>query len=127
MDWRKQLDMVIRASGKDGAIMILPDRSRVASPTGASAVNRELPPAMQVETYESEVQISVRWNMVFTWQAPIMLMSYSVAFFLSGLTIFVLTPLYDGRAFDGESRVSVPFDLVFMQNDFTAILIPSSK
>lgn len=119
--------MVIHESGKDGAIMGLPERLRAASPTGASAVNREGPPTLQAEPYESEVRVSVRWNMVFTWQAPIMLMSYSVAFFLSGLTIFVLTPLYDGRAFDGESRVSVPFDLVLMQNDFTAILIPSSK
>ncbi|KAK8138124.1 hypothetical protein PG984_001504 [Apiospora sp. TS-2023a] len=36
----------------------------------------------------------VRWNMVFTWQAPIMLLSYSVVSFLVGVTVYVCTPLY---------------------------------
>lgn len=35
-----------------------------------------------------------------------MLMAYSVLFFLLGLSIYVLTPLYDGREFDGEARAS---------------------
>ena len=34
-----------------------------------------------------------RWKMVFIWQCPIMFMSYSVCFFLIGLTLFVCTPL----------------------------------
>ncbi|KAK8088568.1 hypothetical protein PG997_003529 [Apiospora hydei] len=36
----------------------------------------------------------VRWNMVFTWQAPMMLLSYSIVAFLTGVTVYVCTPLY---------------------------------
>ncbi|KAK6843009.1 hypothetical protein PG987_003869 [Apiospora arundinis] len=36
----------------------------------------------------------VRWNMVFTWQAPMMLLAYSVGAFLVGVTVYVCTPLY---------------------------------
>lgn len=84
--------------------------SRPVAPTmGIPGANREFPTTARVETEELRSQVKVRWNMVFTWQAPIMLMSYSVVFFLLGLTIFVITPLYDGRNFDGESRVSGHF------------------
>lgn len=103
--------MVIHESGKDGVNLGMPDLLRAASSTGTSAVNRELRPTIWVETDEPQVRVSVRWNMVFTWQAPVMLMSYSVVFFLMGLTIYVLTPLYDGREFDGESQVSAAVPL----------------
>ncbi|KAI1159333.1 hypothetical protein F5B18DRAFT_655767 [Nemania serpens] len=36
----------------------------------------------------------IRWNMVFTWQAPIMLLSYGVVAFLVGITVYIVTPLY---------------------------------
>ncbi|KAK8873362.1 hypothetical protein PGQ11_003876 [Apiospora arundinis] len=39
-------------------------------------------------------QALVRWNMIFTWQAPMMLLAYSVVAFLVGLTVYVCTPLY---------------------------------
>jgi hypothetical protein len=35
----------------------------------------------------------VRRKMLFTWQAPLMFMSYSVCTFLAGLTLLVCTPL----------------------------------
>lgn len=119
MDWKKQLAMVIREAGKDGMSHELRSLSRSVTPTaGFPEANREVEIMAQVEA-EVEVQleahletggvwtrIDVRWNMVFVWQAPIMLMSYSVLFFLLGLSIFVLTPLYDGRDFDGDARVS---------------------
>lgn len=54
------------------------------------------------------VRAEVRWNMVFTWQAPMMLLSYSLIGFLMGLTICVLTPLYDGRDFDDACKVYIP-------------------
>lgn len=54
------------------------------------------------------VRAEVRWNMVFTWQAPMMLLSYSLIGFLMGLTICVLTPLYDGRDFDDACKVHTP-------------------
>lgn len=112
MDWKKQLAMVIHEKGKPDASHRLRSLSRPVTPmTGIPGANRELPTMARVETEEPRTQVKVRWNMVFTWQAPIMLMSYSVVFFLLGLTIFVITPLYDGRNFDGESRVSVNFQL----------------
>lgn len=44
--------------------------------------------------------------MVFTWQAPMMLMAYAVIFFLAGLTVYVCTPLFKGEAttFGGKVR-----------------------
>jgi hypothetical protein len=39
-----------------------------------------------------------RVKMIFTWQAPLMFMSYSVCGFLIGLTVLVCTPLIrEGR------------------------------
>ena len=54
--------------------------------------------------------VGIRWHMVFTWQAPMMLMAYSVVAFLVGLTVFVCTPLYDeeGKPSVGEKSVSRP-------------------
>lgn len=48
---------------------------------------------------------NIKWNMVFTWQAPMMLMAYAVMSFLTGLVIYVCTPLYDGRVFDDAGKV----------------------
>ncbi|KAI0973990.1 hypothetical protein F4678DRAFT_424208 [Xylaria arbuscula] len=46
----------------------------------------------------------IRWNMVFTWQAPIMLLAYSVIAFLMGLTVYITTPLYtDDTSLGGKS------------------------
>ncbi|KAI1270846.1 hypothetical protein F5Y07DRAFT_384966 [Xylaria sp. FL0933] len=46
----------------------------------------------------------IRWNMVFTWQAPIMLLAYSVISFLMGVTIYITTPLYsDDISLGGKS------------------------
>ncbi|KAH6633379.1 hypothetical protein C7974DRAFT_170392 [Boeremia exigua] len=39
-----------------------------------------------------------RRKMVFTWQGPLMFMSYSVCTFLAGLTVLVCTPLIHGGA-----------------------------
>ncbi|KAK4224828.1 hypothetical protein QBC38DRAFT_370112, partial [Podospora fimiseda] len=43
-----------------------------------------------------EITVEVRWNMIFTWQAPMMLMAYSITAFIIGLTVYITTPLYDG-------------------------------
>ncbi|KAI0452793.1 hypothetical protein F5B21DRAFT_526516 [Xylaria acuta] len=40
------------------------------------------------------VRCHIRWNMVFTWQAPIMLLSYGVIAFLVGISVYIITPLY---------------------------------
>lgn len=54
-----------------------------------------------------------------------MLMSYSSILFLMGLTTYVITPLYDGRAFDVESRVSLTF-LFFKGSFVNQTLIPAT-
>ena len=48
-----------------------------------------------------------RWKMVFMWQCPTMFMSYSIIFFLSGLTILVCTPLFRGGHWKTGFNVSV--------------------
>lgn len=106
MDWKKQLAMVLHERSKDDMDHSLPTLPRPSTPPRGSELDQELPAMEQVETEERRTQVEVRWNMVFTWQAPIMLMSYSVLFFLVGLSVFVLTPLYDGRDFDSDARVS---------------------
>ena len=50
-----------------------------------------------------------RWKMVFIWQCPYMFLSYSVCFFLAGLTLFVCTPLIRGDKWDTGSNVSFTF------------------
>ena len=47
-----------------------------------------------------------RWKMVFVWQCPSMFLSYSVCFFLAGLTLFVCTPLIRGDTWNSASDVS---------------------
>jgi hypothetical protein len=49
--------------------------------------------------------VHVRWNMVFTWQAPIMLMSYSMLGFAAGLIVYVTTPLYKDVTVGGHTKV----------------------
>lgn len=61
-----------------------------------------LPKSMRVP------RVDVRWNMIFTWQAPMMLMAYSVMSFFVGLTVFVCTPLYDGGGWVDGSNVGSP-------------------
>lgn len=60
---------------------------------------------LEEETHDSHhreigpepIRVTIRWNMVFTWQAPMMLVAYSVAAFFIGLVIYVSAPLYDGH------------------------------
>jgi hypothetical protein len=61
----------------------------------------------ELRTARSEVGVwKPRWKMVFTWQCPIMLMSYSVCLFLAGLTILICTPLIRGGEWSTDSNVS---------------------
>lgn len=46
----------------------------------------------------------LRWNTVFTWQAPMMLLSYSVVAFLTGVSVYACTPLFsDDDALSGKA------------------------
>lgn len=45
-------------------------------------------------------------KMLFTWQAPMMLMGYSVIFFVGGLTVYVCTPLFRGTIPSDDTKVS---------------------
>ena len=59
---------------------------------------------------QREVQIGEwrpRWKMVFTWQVPVMFMSYSACLFIAGLTIYICTPLLRGEEWSPSSNVSL--------------------
>lgn len=75
---------------------------------GHNSANAGTPPAVRLSAASPPVRAEVRWNMVFTWQAPMMLLSYSLIGFIMGLTICVLTPLYDGRDYDDACKVFMP-------------------
>ena len=47
-----------------------------------------------------------RYKMIFTWQCSTMLLSYSIIFFLAGLTILVCTPLIKGYGWNSAYNVS---------------------
>lgn len=72
---------------------------------GQNSASSGTPPAVRLNAASPPVRAEVRWNMVFTWQAPMMLLSYSLIGFIMGLTICVLTPLYDGRDYDDACKV----------------------
>jgi hypothetical protein len=57
-----------------------------------------------------------RWKMVFTWQAPMMLMAYAVMFFLAGLTTYVCTPLFRGEFPNDEAKVRACPKLNFLED-----------
>ncbi|KAK3684049.1 hypothetical protein B0T22DRAFT_431857 [Podospora appendiculata] len=66
------------------------------------------------ETQQYARDAEIRWNMVFTWQAPVMLIAYAVTCFLMGLTINVCTPLYDGMGFRDASKASIFYIVSFI-------------
>ncbi|KAI1317487.1 hypothetical protein F5Y16DRAFT_414611 [Xylariaceae sp. FL0255] len=79
----------------------IPLHSRISMICHTENYPREVTTALQPNDGErgesSEphpVRCYIRWNMVFTWQAPIMLLSYGVIAFLVGISIYIITPLY---------------------------------
>ena len=50
-----------------------------------------------------------RYKMIFTWQCSTMVLSYSIIFFLAGLTILVCTPLIRGNGWNSGYNVSESF------------------
>jgi len=67
------------------------------------------PPPIGTEAELSINRIGIwrpKWKMIFLWQYPQMLMSYSVILFLAGLTVLVCTPLIKKQPWGPESNVS---------------------
>ncbi|OLN94148.1 UPF0157 protein [Colletotrichum chlorophyti] len=100
---------------KDLAMILYIRRSRNVEPVHSPL--EEVPPIPQIREIKIKEKggwlpkemplVEVRWNMIFTWQAPMMLMAYSALFFLGGLTVYVCAPLYDGQGWVGESKAAV--------------------
>jgi hypothetical protein len=69
-----------------------------------NAFNRYKPLLLSQERNDAQIY-TPRWKMVFTWQGPLMFMSYSVCTFLAGLTILVCTPFIreGGKWSEGHS------------------------
>ena len=53
----------------------------------------------------SEKRPEPRQIMLFVWQAPLMCLSYSIVFFLAGLTSVVLSPLAQRPGWNAEAKV----------------------
>ncbi|AEO58637.1 hypothetical protein MYCTH_2127689 [Thermothelomyces thermophilus ATCC 42464] len=79
---------------------------------------QELALVMAVQRTEDDAELPltrglesarVRWNLVFIWQAPTMMMSYSIIGFLVGLVVYVTAPLYNQESFHGSSKAAVVF------------------
>lgn len=98
-DLRRRLNMVVRIRGGGPGDLLLS-----TGPSHDPAVQPQQP-AQGSTTAMVPLRAEVRWNMVCTWQAPMMLLSYSLIAFVLGLSLCVLTPLYDGRDFDDGCKV----------------------
>ncbi|KAK8055779.1 hypothetical protein PG993_001006 [Apiospora rasikravindrae] len=104
-DLHAEVSMIIRLDrGLGDGEQELRQRAAVASPDDGERGkpveqrHRNSPPP------PPPAQALVRWNMVFTWQAPMMLLSYSVVAFLTGVTVYVCTPLYaDDESLGGSA------------------------
>lgn len=118
-DLRRRLNMVVRVKGgAPGDLLIstaAPPGPAVQPQAAAQATTGPAGGHNTVSPGLPPVRAEVRWNMVFTWQAPMMLLSYSLIGFVMGLTICILTPLYDGRNFDDACKV------------YTLLFFPSSS
>ncbi|GKT50130.1 uncharacterized protein ColSpa_10311 [Colletotrichum spaethianum] len=100
---------------KELAMILYIRRSRKVEPVHSPL--EELPPIPQIRAIKIKEKggwfpremplVEIRWNMIFTWQAPMMLMAYSAICFLGGLTVYVCAPLYDGQGWVGASKVRV--------------------
>ena len=89
-----------------------------ALPESTVIVNRYLPllitgsrRAVGLESGQEKIRTATpcepRWHMVFTWQCPVMFMSYSVCTFLFGLTVLVITPLIHLREHGWTGQATV--------------------
>ncbi|KAK3984987.1 hypothetical protein QBC44DRAFT_251596, partial [Cladorrhinum sp. PSN332] len=68
-------------------------------PRPGPSLQRDYPESdSNLDDFVRYIAVEVRWNMIFTWQAPMMLMAYSFTAFMIGLTVYITTPLYDGGA-----------------------------
>lgn len=100
--------MVVRISGGGPGGLVLstaPPSTPAVQPQQAAQGTAGPAVGQNSATSVEPIQAEVRWNMVFTWQAPMMLLSYSIITFVMGLSICVLTPLYDGREYDDACKV----------------------
>jgi len=58
-----------------------------------------------VEQHRGELNLSPRWVMVWVWQCPVMLMSWSWVFFYGGLLLHILTPVLPSQGAPSQGRV----------------------
>lgn len=107
-DLGRRLNMVVKISGGGPGDLILskaPPSTSAVEPQQAARGTAGTAVGQNSATSVEPLRAEVRWNMVFTWQAPMMLLSYSIITFVVGLSICVLTPLYDGREYDDGCKV----------------------
>lgn len=96
---------------------VLDVRQNAGKPTPSKlAIRRYLPlmltelPRPRSQPFYDEGSVGQwrpRWKMVFTWQCSIMFLSYSICFYLAGLTIFICTPLIRKQMWNTNSNTAV--------------------
>ncbi|TDZ14100.1 hypothetical protein Cob_v012989 [Colletotrichum orbiculare MAFF 240422] len=104
-----------RKLDKELAMILYIRRSRDVEPIHSPL--EEVPPIPQIREIKIQEKggwlpsemplVEIRWNMIFTWQAPMMLMAYSALCFLGGLTVYVCAPLYDGQGWGEEGKAAI--------------------
>ncbi|KAK3321369.1 hypothetical protein B0T19DRAFT_478482 [Cercophora scortea] len=93
-------------------IALIKEHNPESKPPHLARANTDRERGKETPQYARDAEI--RWNMVFTWQAPVMLIAYAVTCFLMGLTINVCTPLYDGVGFRDASKASIFYIVSFI-------------
>jgi len=83
----------------------IPKRNRAFKLNRAKAAIAKYSPLLVSKTVSGNVP---RKKMLFTWQGPVMLMSYSVCSFLAGLTILVCSPLIRREGWGPGYNVNLP-------------------
>lgn len=84
---------ILLSASEITALHLLGTIDRNCKPQESERIARKYFPLLLSPTNDANQSYVVRKKMVFTWQSPLMFMSYSVCTFLSGLTLLVCTPL----------------------------------
>ncbi|KAK3947688.1 hypothetical protein QBC32DRAFT_223631 [Pseudoneurospora amorphoporcata] len=92
----------IEAQGGEKQTQELPKEGRIDT--------RDTPPLTEEElTAPNEWRWTFSWRVMFVWQCPIMLITYSTVFYMVGLFVVVCTPVLETRKWGPDSYVAVVY------------------
>jgi hypothetical protein len=85
---------ILLSASEITALHLLGPIDQNRKPDESERVAKKYRPLIVSPTNDPNQSYVVRRKMLFTWQSPLMFMSYSACTFLAGLTILVCTPLF---------------------------------